>query len=113
MIWDSFDLLFGVALGFALQKDYYKAVLPIKVTKLPPEPPKTYTEWTKCVEPLVQKLVVGSTFGTGVAFNSVGAGAVGRLLKEMAENLDTAVGVALAESPKLRHKILTKDLTTS
>ncbi len=53
--------------------------------------------WSEIVRPIVTKCEVGAAFGDRVFFTKEGADALGKLIKEMAENLDDAHGQGLKE----------------
>lgn len=88
---DSIDLLFGVGMGWYLHSRYYRPVLPIKVTQLSEVEIEPYKKWSDMVEPHVRRLTVAGALGYSYTFNPVGAAAMGKMIKNMAEALDFAV----------------------
>jgi hypothetical protein len=93
MMWwlDAYDLIAGLFVGIYLTQNYYKSVLPPKVTVLPAEGTKPYVKWSELLAPHASRLKLAGTFGMAYTFNSAGALAMSKLLDEVGETLDCAV----------------------
>jgi hypothetical protein len=110
MIWlDATDLLVGIGWGIYMTMNFYKPVLPVKVTKLPPDIiEKPSRGWQEAVQPVVAQLTVAAHFSDKVTYNQKGAAAIAKLLRDMSVKLDHAVGLQLAERPGFTMKTVTK-----
>jgi hypothetical protein len=101
---DAADMIAGLTIGILWTKVYYKPVLPVKVTVLPPEPDlEELTVWRDAVKNVVIKLEVSATFGGGLVLGPKGAKDVGMMIKTMAKHLDQL----WSADANLRKKVLT------
>lgn len=86
---DAIDLYTGFLLGVWFCVKHHKPVLPIKVTKLPPDhDTTTYTGWTDMITPQVKKLELSAKLDLNFTFNPVGAKAMADTLKNLGGALD-------------------------
>lgn len=109
MIWlDSADVIFGLLSGVWLTRHYFKPVVTIKVTKLPPSEEYISVGWKEAVSPIVGQLSVASKFGNGITYNDKGAAALHRLIKDMSSRLDHAIENRWAEQPETLQADLVK-----
>ena len=114
MWFEPLDYVFGVIMGAWLCAKYYKPVLPVKVTKLPPDIIETPSrQWQDCVQPVVAQLTVAAHFSDKVIYNQKGAAAIAKLLRDMSVKLDHAVDLQLAERPGFTMKTVTKASSSS
>lgn len=110
MMWwlDAYDLIAGAWIGAYLTHTYYKPVLPIKVTTLPPDAPKPeYREWRNTMQPIISKFVVAGALGGTTTFNATGSRALGKMIEDMAVKLDRACDNDLATPPTVKIKVQT------
>jgi hypothetical protein len=98
MWFEPLDYIFGVIMGAWLYSKYCTPVLPVKVTKLPPEieqPP--YHGWRDAVQPFIRNLVVTEKFADKAVITPQGCRSIRLAIQTMATKLDEAYDKGLVQ----------------
>lgn len=109
---DATNLLVGIGWGVYMTMTFYKPVLPVKVTTIPPETIETPSrQWQDAVLPVVAQLTVAGHFSDKVTYNQQSAATIAKLLRDMSVKLDHAVDLQFAERPDFTMRTVTKAST--
>ncbi len=104
---DAADVLFGVYIGIYYTMNFYKPVLPVKVTKLPPEIEVAPCRvWQTAIEPFVRNFLVTEHFASRAMVTPEGAKSIRLAMQMMAKKLDEAHDKGLVDkNPNVTIKV--------